>query len=44
MDSEVRFLSWETTPKGLNFVLLKIKSHQNLVDVLLKGREQNAQD
>lgn len=40
MDTEVRFLSWEITSKALNFPLLKIKSHQNLVYLLLRGRKK----
>lgn len=36
MHPKVRFVSWEIIAKALDFVLLKIKSHQNLVVMLLK--------
>lgn len=36
MHLKVRFFPWEITAKALDFVLLKIKSHQDLVVMLLK--------
>lgn len=44
MDPKVRFFHWKITAKALDFVLLKIKSHQNLVVMLLKRGGGKAQD